>query len=440
MPVDVRRGLLAGVAGLALAAAAPGAWAATDPEITVDPSGTAHVGWVESPALVGDRGWSAAGSLSDAQAVSGARAQVLYFDMGTASSGATTYAWVREGTTRKVEGRRRRADGSLGPLLSISSPLYAASDAGVAVGPGGSTVFTWRRSGDTTAPAQARRLSAAGVLGPIQTLSADGYRSFSPAAAVDAAGNALVAWVRRDEAAGTEVVQSRRIAADGTLGAVQTLSTASPAIDSTIVAFDAGGNALVGWLRFDGVRYVPQVRRRAANGTLSAIESLTTGGGGASHLRLAVDPDGDAMMAWSRLVNGRRVVQARHRTAAGALGSVLTLSPAGDRPAVVPEVAIDDDGNAIVVWQLDGPGDTATSDVFARRRAAGGTVGPVVTVAADGGGTYVRMTDPQIAFADDGTASIVWHEFDETSSTDSIAARRRRPNGTLGSRIGVDGP
>ena len=90
-------------------------------------------------------------------------------------------------------------------------------------------------------------------------------------------------------------MQSRRRAADGTLGAVQDLSAAGGDAGAPEVAVDAGGNAHFVWHRFNGTAHVVQARRRAAGGTLGAVQDLSAPG--ATFPQVAVQPGGSAAAA-----------------------------------------------------------------------------------------------------------------------------------------------
>ncbi|HEX8102903.1 MAG TPA: hypothetical protein VF533_09835 [Solirubrobacteraceae bacterium] len=441
MPVDVKRRAVVALVGLASLACAASARAATAPQLAVQPDGTADIGWLEGLPTIAERSWRADGSLTEAQAVPSARAQVVDFDMAADAAGGSLFVWRRAGAKRIVEARRRAADGSLGPILQISSPLYDASaPAHVAVDPDGDAAIVWQRAGSPTAYVQARRLSARGSLGPIQTLSPSGYIAKQPEVAMDPAGTALAVWVRRGESAGSQVVQSRRIAADGTLGTIQSLSTSAAAADDPQVAFDASGIAIVVWLRYDGSRFVAQLRRRLADGTLGAIVPLTSGGNSAGQIRLAVDPAGDAMVAFTRTT----VIQARHRKADGTLGSLLTLSTSDPGSyAGAPQVAIDDADNALVGWTLNFT-ESVGSHVQSRRRSAGGVVGGIETVAARRDDQHLApdRSGLQLAMAPGGTATFAWDEYDseQADAGDEIVARRRRPDGSFGTAIEVSRP
>src|SRR4051812_18977958 len=83
----------------------------------------------------------------------------------------------------------------------------------------------------------------------------------------------------------------------GFLSAVQTLSDAGQSALFPQVAVDADGDAVFTWRRDDGSGnfccFRAQARARSAAGTLSAVQTLPTGGRDAFDPHVAVDPDGD---------------------------------------------------------------------------------------------------------------------------------------------------
>ena len=166
-----------------------------------------------------------------------------------------------------------------------------------------------------------------------------------PFVAVESDGDALLTWSEFDR------IQARRRAAAGTLGSVQTIAPAGLSADEPQVAIDADGDAVFAWLRSDGGNLRVQGRRRANGGSLSAVRYLSGAGQDASFPRMGVDASGAAVVSWKRLDHADvSVVQARRRTADGALSAVQTLSDA-DLTADVPQVAVAPGGAATVTWQ-----------------------------------------------------------------------------------------
>jgi hypothetical protein len=81
--------------------------------------------------------------------------------------------------------------------------------------------------------------------------------------------------------------------------------------------------------------------------------TLSHKGEDASAQQIAVGPGGDAVIVWQRFDGTNIRIQARVRSATGVYGPVENVSPAGES-AVQPRVAVDNSGNALIVWNGDG--------------------------------------------------------------------------------------
>jgi hypothetical protein len=135
-------------------------------------------------------------------------------------------------------------------VQTLSAPGQNAGGPQVAVDAAGDAVFTWDRSDGTYSRVQARARSAAGVLSPVQTLSAPGQHAGAPQVAVDTDGDAVLTWARSD---GTNTrVKARARTAAGILSPVQTLSAPGHNAGLPQVGVDTDGDAVVTWWRFDG--------------------------------------------------------------------------------------------------------------------------------------------------------------------------------------------
>jgi hypothetical protein len=245
-------------------------------------------------------------------------------------------------------------------------------------------------------------------------LSEAGQEANFPQLAVDTGGDAVFTWVRWDGA--NWRAQARARSAAGALSPVQTLSSSGRDAGSPHVAVDADGDAIFAWERYDGFNYRVQVRARTAAGVLSSVQTLSPPGQSSFVQDVAVDADGDAVVLWSTSGN---LVQARARSAAGVLSPVQDLNvpgPIGPQP----QLGVDADGDAVFAWlHWDG----ATNRVQARARSAVGTLGPVKTLSAIG----EQATAPELAVESDGDALFTWN------AGDRIQARKRTAAGTFGS-------
>ena len=254
------------------------------------------------------------------------------------ATGRSVVGWHRsDGVTDRVETRTRSAAGALGATQILSTAGQPAVQNQVAIDANGKGVHVWLRSN----VAEARTITAAGVLGPVVTLS--GFGADAPQVAVDAAGNAVFVWEQ------SGVIQMRTLSAAGVLGATTAISDAAQDAFRPQVAMNAAGTAALTWDRSDGAVFRIQARSLSPAGVLSGVRTLSAGGQSAFYPKAAVDVAGDATFTWYRFDGTNARVQARSVSVAGVVSGVRTLSAAG-QSAQFPEVGVDANGNALVTW------------------------------------------------------------------------------------------
>jgi hypothetical protein len=177
--------------------------------------------------------------------------------------------------------------------------------------------------------------------------------AFSPQVAVDSNGNAIFVWGESDPVTGSTRIQTRLRLAGGTLTAPQTLDTESSGgdISNPQLAVDANGNAVYTWAHhfIGGSGQRIETRVRAANGTLTAIQPLSTLGDKATLPQVDVDASGNASYVWRDDLTYSRI-QARSRSSTGTLGAIQTLSVNG-HDADDPHIAVAASGPAFADWQ-----------------------------------------------------------------------------------------
>jgi hypothetical protein len=273
--------------------------------------------------------------------------------------------------------------------------------------------------------------------------------------AFDPSGNAIFAFEKYDSTCNCNRVQTRVRFANGTLSPLLYLSPTGVPAGYVAVAVDQGGNAVYVWEQSDGTtdcdgfgcaRIV--IRVRFANGSMSAIKTLSDPGEHGTYPEVAVDPNGNAAATWSRYdgttgcggTPGCLRDQARRRSASGRLGPVLTLSDAGKFGDSFPQVAVDQSGNAaFAIDQPDGSSGCGGPPVGCERvdtrvLSAGGTLSAVQHLSPagrDAGGGQVGVDQ-------NGNAVFVWSRQDGTTDCDGtgcfrVQDRVRRLDGTLSS-------
>ncbi len=292
-------------------------------------------------------------------------------------------------------------------MQTLSAAEGSGIEPQVAVDADGDAVFTWSRFDGADFRIEARTRSAAGVLSAVQTLSAAGGDAFASEVAVDPGGDALFAWQR--SVSSGQRVQAVARSASGVLSAVQTLSAYGQPAGGPQVAVDSDGDAVIAWVRFDGENNRAQVRARSAAGVLSAVQNLSVPGEPVvSDVDVDVDLDGDAVFTWARRVGTNDLAQARARSAAGVLSAVQNLSVSG-RNAFGAQVDVDADGDAVFTWNR---GFIGARLVQARARSAAGVLSAVSALSAPG----QDAVDPGIGVDADGDAVVTWARSDGTNT------------------------
>jgi hypothetical protein len=354
------------------------------------------------------RSRSVAGILSPVQTLSASGRHGALPQVAVDPNGNAVFVWQSsDGTDLRVQTRSRSTAGTLSSTLTLSAAGQSAEYPQVAVDANSNAVFVWERYDGTNERIQARTLSAAGVRGSTQTLSAAGGDALYPQVEVDTNGNAVFAWERCCyDGTNNERIQARARSAAGTLSSTQTLSAAGQTALSAHVAVDPNGNAVFAWVRSDGTAQRFQARARSAAGTLSSTQTLSDPGRHAYEPRVAVDVSGNAVFLWQRFDGIENRVQVRARSAAGTLSSTQTLAGTGTAIPLGAQLAVDPQGNAVVVWEHREGTAFCCSRVEATVRSADSTLSLTQVLSAEG----QNAQQSQVAVDPNGNAFPAWLE------------------------------
>lgn len=384
------------------------------------------------PPVAGPADAASAADLSPAAEMAGGP------DVDVGADGTATAVWsAKAGGEYRVFARRIAADGARGPVQQLSAPGEAGKTPGdalapqVAVAPDGTAVVAWTRWDGANFRIQERRIDPAGVPEEAtRTLSGSGQDAADPQLDVGPDGAATVVWRRFDGF--HPLVQVKRIAPDGTSEEpAQRLSESGQDAVEPDVAVAPDGVATVVWSRYDGSDSIVQRRRVEADGTLAATASLSAAGESAIESQVELGPDGEATVVWVRFDGANWIVQGQRFDPAGAAaGAVFDLSAAG-RGAAEPQLAVDADGLATVVWdRYDG----SNFVVQGRRISAAGALLGTISLSATGR----DAADPQVAARPAGGATVLWSRFD--GSNWIVQRRDLGADGVAGAFEGLSAP
>ena len=231
--------------------------------------------------------------------------------------------------------------------------------------------------------------------------------------------------------------------ADGAWGEAQSIDTVdSDSVDRPQIAFDQSGNALAVWSEFDGTRR--NIWSNRFNGTSwevaekIVIEDL----GSAGSPQVAFDQSGNALAVWQQS-DGTRSNIWSNRFNGMSWGGAEKIETDDLGTVFNPQIAIDHSGNALAVWsQSDGTRSNIWSNRF---NGTSWEVAEKIEIDDLGGafGSQIAIDQSGNALAvwaqDDGTRSNIWsNRFDGTNWGDAEKIETNGENSNVSPKIAID--
>ena len=260
--------------------------------------------------------------------------------------GNAVAVWHRStGSDSVVQVSIKPAGSAWSAARDLSLPGELAFNAHVAVEAGRMTAV-WAAKEGLRSVVRAAAGTVAGGWQPAETVSGPISNAYAPVIALDDRGGAVAAWQWWDGA--YLVVQAALRSPGGDWSRPDTLSGAGRDASRPRVAMDAAGNALVGWIRSNGTWLAAQVSSRPAGGTWSAPTSLSKRGGNTRQLDVVLNRRGDAAVAWHGDYGGQWT---SFRPAGAVVWGARLQLPQSWGSA---RIALDEAGNATAVWSGSG--------------------------------------------------------------------------------------
>jgi hypothetical protein len=331
-------------------------------------------------------------------------------------AGDAVAVWQRSnGTVSVVQAATRPAGGAWSAPVDLSDPEISGQLPRVAIDAAGEAVATWEGSSSVNVT-QVATLPPGGTWTASVTLSEAGRNSSDPTVAIDPAGDAIVVWAGAN-GAGTSIAQEAMRPAGGAWTKPVKLSAEGQNAELPVVAIAPSGAAVVAWSRSNGTDFIVQATRRASGGIWTMPVNLSKPGGGASRPSVAIDPAGDALVAWERWNGAEDVLQAARQTGeAGPWSTPVDLSRP-EESSYDAIAALDAAGNATVAWEaLYGN----THIVAVAEAAAGSNAWSAPTVLSQKG---MAAFEPALAVDPQGDAVAAWTE--RSAGTEVLRAARR---------------
>jgi hypothetical protein len=295
------------------------------------------------------------------------------------------------------------------PPLTVAHSLIEEGQV-LATSPTQGAAVAWRGAGDHVL--RVRRLGPGGTLGRVMKVPGPVYGEPFPRMAIAESGAIVVAWTHWEFETGP-ILYARRIGKHGKLGAIRTIAhdpEAFQELDERL-AMDAAGNATIAWNRMhitagfshgDQVTYASVcIRRFTAAGSLGPVTCVPTDGGDNRGAQLAIEPSGRGAFTWTRYLDGRTTVRAMLIGRNGALGPALDVSsPYEYWSGGAAAVAVDGSGRATLAWSTGQIGQGATIRQISNRGLGTPHVFP----------TSGSTDQPRVAASTSGPATVAWIE------------------------------
>ena len=235
----------------------------------------------------------------------------------------------------------------------------------------------------------------------------------------------MAIW-RQNDGTNTNILGNRFTPArgGGSWGATTLVGSASAGdADTPQIAFDANGNAMAVWTQVDLTSYyfsdmwASRFTASAGGGSWGTATLIAPNNmGNAINPQIAIDVNGNALVVWVQFYGfSRDIWSNRFSSAGGSWGTATLIETANTGNALEPQIAVDATGNALAVWtQSDGTRYNIWANRFTVAAGGGGSWGAATLIQSD---TVRDAGEPQIAFDSSGNAMAVWAQSDGLRDT-----------------------
>jgi hypothetical protein len=319
--------------------------------------------------------------------------------------------------SQNIWASRYTKDGGFGTAQPIGDSGGSATAAPrLAVNAQGDAVATWGQAarGSVIWAAVYTKAGGWGIAGPI----ADGqYTTYDAPVGIDANGNAIAVWSDDNN------VHASRYEVGVGWGTAVLIENNSGNAYASDVAVDADGNATAVWHQNTGgnLSGIFTNRYTVGVGWGSDERIELTPDAGSGQPKVGVDPAGNVIAVWALTLisTAQYSVRANRYTAGDGWGVAEQISDWGDISwGISPELAMDRNGSAVVVWATRYDGRHATYSNRFTERFGWGTEEHIDDSDPDRFSQYIAVDVDQ-----EGRAIAVWRRGPATDERDLWANR-----------------
>ena len=236
-----------------------------------------------------------------------------------------------------------------------------------------------------------------------------------PAIAMDESNNAIVVW--RDSRNNSKDTYAQRLGINGhrlwVADARVNCDNGTAGQYDPVVAVDGSGNTIIVWQDYRNGNPGIYAQRLDASGNQLWSTDLRVNSGsmvGYYYPAVAVDGNGNTIIVWQDYRNGNRDIYAQRLDASGNrlwLTDLRVNSDSGTVSQYNPSVAVDGSGNAVIVWS---DYRNVYADIYAQRLDASGNRLWLTDLQVNSDSGTVSQYNPSVAVDGSGNAIIVWSD------------------------------
>lgn len=295
-------------------------------------------------------------------------------------------------------------------LVGGSDDLSTDAQPQVAIADSGDTLVVWPQlAGGTYELWESRCTDSAGWSAAARIDTAAAAETYSQVV-YDSAGNAFVLWQQLDGAR-DHVYYSRLAVGATTWSAPVQMDTATGSAATPHVVADAHGNLVAVWIQTDtaqagSVFHIWSSNYAASTGNWSAPAAMIANDASLSAFlpKLAINAAGAGEVVWVQTDNS--IWSNRYTPTSG--WATPQLVEAGGNNNGLPEVAVDQNGNAMAVWMRSDPTLPQLAHMRYTLLPAGGNWSASALISETDSATSEYTESPQIFFDAQGDALATW--------------------------------
>ncbi len=218
----------------------------------------------------------------------------------------------------------------------------------------GDFVIAWDlASTSTDIDIQAQRFTSTGSpRGGVITVASSGKAETEPSAAVDGNGNFVVAYTLAYSATDSDVMAKMYNDAGAVTKTITVADTARNELHPSVSRSPDGRFAVAYQDNYSSIDPDIKLKRYASSGSLVNTHDIATSSDREESPSVAMDDNGNVVVAWQQLIGSDRDIKARRVSNNGSVGSIIAVR-ATSAVETNPSVAINrTDGSFVVAYEV----------------------------------------------------------------------------------------